>query len=134
MDVTYEVASGTRAEGKGATGQLLPRWPPRTPPPALLPLATPNGDHATGDGLHLAPALCAPAAVCDLAHASIGLFVALARRVRRRPRARRRKDDLVPRARGAGELLLDAHGVQFGREVDSRDVVTEASRERGGGR
>ncbi|KAJ6459315.1 hypothetical protein C8R45DRAFT_1182864 [Mycena sanguinolenta] len=100
MDVTYEVASGTRAEGKGATSQLLPRWPPRTPLPAVLPLATTNGDHATSDGMHLVLASRAAAAVCYLARASVDLFVALARRMQRRPRAPRLENKVLRARRG----------------------------------
>ncbi|KAJ6459235.1 hypothetical protein C8R45DRAFT_1221404 [Mycena sanguinolenta] len=89
---------GSRVEGKGATGQLLHRRPPRTPPPALLPLATTNGDHATGDGLHLIFSLLLRA-VCNVDPPHPGAKTKFS-------------------ARGAGELLLDARGARFMRWVD----------------
>ncbi|KAJ6459221.1 hypothetical protein C8R45DRAFT_1081463 [Mycena sanguinolenta] len=77
------------------------RPPPRTArllaPPAVLPLRPTDGDHVTGDGLHLALALRAPAAVCDLARAS--------------------------RIKGAGRLVLREGGE--GGKKDAFDIPTQ---------
>ncbi|KAJ6484637.1 Flavocytochrome c [Mycena sanguinolenta] len=129
VGVEYEVG-GSRIEVKGnvllATGGyaadtspagLLARYRPD-----LLPLATTNGDHATGDGLQLAVGLGASAAVCDLAQVQVHPtgFVDPAH-----PDAKT-KFLAAEALRGAGGLLLDARGARFVREVERRDVVTEA--------
>jgi aspartate oxidase len=90
--------------------------------PELLALSTTNGDHATGDGLHLALALPAPAGVCDLDQVQVHPtgFVDPANP------AAKTKFLAAEALRGAGGLLLDARGARFVREVERRDVVTAA--------
>ncbi|KAJ6459264.1 hypothetical protein C8R45DRAFT_942292 [Mycena sanguinolenta] len=111
-------ASSMRCDTQGLHHRLLLRPHLARHHPDLLPLGMISDDHATGDGLQLALALSAPVALCDLAQ------VQGPSSTPRIPAPRLARSSL----HGAGGLLLDAHRARFVREVERRDVVTEAMR------
>ncbi|KAJ7679675.1 FAD binding domain-containing protein [Mycena rosella] len=129
VGVEYE-AGGALVEARGtvvlATGGYAADFRPggllAQHRPELLPLSTTNGEHATGDGARLATALARPAGLCDLDQVQVHPtgFVDPAR-----PDAKT-KFLAAEALRGAGALLLDAHGARFVDEVGRRDVVTAA--------
>ncbi|KAF7371434.1 Fumarate reductase [Mycena sanguinolenta] len=135
VGVEYEVGE-SRVEARGnvvlATGGYAADSSPdgllAQHRPDLLALATTNGDHATGDGLRLALALAAPAAVCDLTQVQVHPtgFVDPAH-----PDAKT-KFLAAEALRGAGGLLLDAHGARFvrggGKEGRGERAVEEVKK------
>ncbi|KAJ7753003.1 Flavocytochrome c [Mycena metata] len=108
------LATGGYAADSSPTGLLAQHRP------ELLALSTTNGDHATGDGLLLATAVSA--GTCDLDQVQVHPtgFVDPTN-----PGAKT-KFLAAEALRGAGGLLLEAHGKRFVREVERRDVVTAA--------
>ncbi|KAJ7036952.1 Flavocytochrome c [Mycena alexandri] len=108
------LATGGYAADSSPTGLLAQHRP------ELLALPTTNADHATGDGLLLATAVSA--GTCDLDQVQVHPtgFVDPAN-----PDAKT-KFLAAEALRGAGGLLLDAHGKRFVKEVERRDVVTAA--------
>ncbi|KAJ7056026.1 Flavocytochrome c [Mycena amicta] len=97
--------------------------------PDLLALATTNGPHATGDGIHLATAPSLPA------HLRAGTTDLSLVQVHPTGFVDPKNPDAPTKflaaeaLRGVGGILLDAEGNRFVEEVERRDVVTRAMQE-----
>ncbi|KAK7051358.1 hypothetical protein VNI00_004858 [Paramarasmius palmivorus] len=129
VGVEYETAEGTQTEKTDAvvitTGGYAADFSDEgflsKHRPDLMNLPTASGDHATGDGLHLATSLqIRKAALCDVDQVQVHPtgFVD--------PKSPSSKTKFLAAEalRGVGGILVNKNGERFVNELDRRDVVT----------
>ncbi|KAK1234143.1 hypothetical protein PQX77_002655 [Marasmius sp. AFHP31] len=108
--------------------------------PELLDLPTASGDHATGDGLHLAASLQKPAALLDVEQVQIHptgtspvcrsedapllRSIYMLGFVDPKSPSSKTKFLAAEALRGAGGILINRHGDRFVDELERRDVVS----------